>query len=92
MEKFKIAVAQIPSEEGNLDKNIELHMNAVELAQKYSVSIIVFPELSLSGYDLDMASRQALPVHDKRLSVFQEVDIALYQAKRDGRNCIRYSM
>ena len=67
MNNFKIAVAQIPSEKGNMSKNIETHINAVSVAWKNSVSMIVFPELSLTGYEPELAASMALTVDDERL-------------------------
>ncbi|WP_257282025.1 carbon-nitrogen hydrolase family protein, partial [Endozoicomonas sp. ISHI1] len=75
VQNFKIAVAQVPSKDGEIDKNIEMHMRAISLAHKNAVSIIIFPELSLTGYDLEIASKQALTIDDKRLSTFHKAAI-----------------
>jgi predicted amidohydrolase len=49
---MKIALAQINSILGNLDKNIEIHINYCEEAISKNAEVIVFPELSLTGYSL----------------------------------------
>lgn len=47
---MKIAVAQISSFLGDLDKNIEKHIEYCKKAIAGKCDVIVFPELSLSGY------------------------------------------
>jgi len=49
---MKIALAQINSVLGNLDKNIEIHIKYCEEAIGKKAEVIVFPELSLTGYSL----------------------------------------
>ena len=49
---MKIALAQINSILGNLDKNIQIHINYCEEAISKGADVIVFPELSLTGYSL----------------------------------------
>jgi predicted amidohydrolase len=49
---MKIALAQINSILGNLDKNLEIHVNYCEEAISKCADVIVFPELSLTGYSL----------------------------------------
>ena len=49
---YKIAVAQIDSIIGNLEKNVKHHINFVKKAIVKKADIIVFPELSLTGYSI----------------------------------------
>ncbi|MFA6540837.1 MAG: nitrilase-related carbon-nitrogen hydrolase [Bacteroidota bacterium] len=48
----KIAVAQIDAAVGNLQKNIEHHIEYIHKAIAQKADIIVFPELSLTGYSV----------------------------------------
>lgn len=48
----KIAVAQIDSTIGNLTKNIQHHIEYVKKAIAKKAQIVVFPELSLTGYSI----------------------------------------
>ena len=64
MKNTKIAVAQISSVDGNVTENIAVHMNAIEKAVSVGVSYIVFPELSLTGYQPECASNLAFTVND----------------------------
>lgn len=51
MTKIRITLAQINTHMGNLKKNLTTHIEAAELARdEQSADIIVFPELSLTGY------------------------------------------
>ena len=59
---FKIAVAQTDSVLGDVPKNIKKHVQYVRRAKEAGAQIVVFPELSLSGYSVkdsnwDMAIR-----------------------------------
>ena len=49
---MKIALAQINSILGNVEKNIEIHIKYCEEAIGKKADVIVFPELSLTGYSL----------------------------------------
>ena len=73
MQNFKIAVAQIPSEKGNVGKNIDDHVEVINLASKCGVSLVVFPELSLTGYELELADSLALTIDDERLKALSSM-------------------
>ena len=49
---MKVAIAQTNSVLGNLEKNIEKHIEYCDRAFKENADLIVFPELSLTGYSL----------------------------------------
>lgn len=48
--KLRIALAQISSEAGNKKKNLEIMRKNVVRAKRESAQLIIFPELSLTGY------------------------------------------
>lgn len=50
--KYTIAVAQIDSAVGNLEKNIAHHITFIKKAISKKINVIVFPELSLTGYSI----------------------------------------
>ncbi|CUU01599.1 Predicted amidohydrolase [Candidatus Thermokryptus mobilis] len=50
--KHLVAVAQIDCVLGDLRRNIEKHIHYIELAIKEGAKLILFPELSLTGYTL----------------------------------------
>jgi len=65
--KLKIAVAQVPSIKGDVDANIAVHLNAIEKASRLGVEYIVFPELSITGYEPELALELAFSKEDTRL-------------------------
>jgi len=69
---LKIAVAQIESDKGNLQKNISVHMLAIHAASKENVDLILFPELSLTGYYPEFAKMLAEKIDGALLEPFQE--------------------
>lgn len=65
--KFRIAAAQVPSIRGDLDANLAMHAEAISVAGAHGISVLVFPELSLTGYEPDLAKDLAMSVDDPRL-------------------------
>ena len=69
---MKIAVAQIDSAVGNLEKNIRRHVGFIKRAISKEADVVVFPELSLTGYSIkdlnwDVAVRVDAPAPFKQL-------------------------
>lgn len=66
--KLKVALAQIKPTLGNLDKNLKLHLEKIERAKKEKCQLVIFPELSLTGYFLrDQVTDVAISLKDKLL-------------------------
>jgi predicted amidohydrolase len=65
---FKIALAQIDPVLGDLDANVRKHVEWADRAEKAGARLVVFPELSLTGYSVkDMNWDLAVdPVKDAR--------------------------
>jgi predicted amidohydrolase len=70
---MKICVAQTRPIRGNIQKNIEAHKNFINTAIANGADVIIFPELSLTGYEPELAKDLATTQDDKRLDVFQEI-------------------
>lgn len=70
---MNIAVAQIKPAKGDISANIEKHLKFVELASSLNAHSIFFPELSLTGYEPDLAKDLAINKNDDRLDVFHEM-------------------
>jgi len=49
---MRIAVAQMAPKLGDLDANLALHLEALSRARRKGADLVVFPELSLTGYML----------------------------------------
>ncbi|MGA7159534.1 MAG: nitrilase-related carbon-nitrogen hydrolase [Bacteroidota bacterium] len=50
--KIKVAVAQVDAAVGNVEKNIERHIVFIKKALAKKTDLVVFPELSLTGYSV----------------------------------------
>lgn len=55
-----IAAAQSKSFPGDIARNVEHHLRFGALAAAQGVQLLVFPELSLTGYELDLARSSAV--------------------------------
>jgi len=66
---MKIAAAQIKPIDKNIDANIQNHLRMIELAAQQNVKLILFPEMSLTGYERDKAEALSFTENDERLSV-----------------------
>lgn len=68
----KAAVAQIAPRLGDLEANIDLHLDFIARAREAGAQLVVFPELSLTGYTVrDMNYELCLRPDDERLDVFR---------------------
>ena len=47
---LRVAMAQIAPVLGDLQRNLALHLEQIEAARRQHADLIVFPELSLTGY------------------------------------------
>jgi predicted amidohydrolase len=54
--KFTIALAQIDPVPGNLSHNLDLHVSAIRRAREGGARLVLFPELSLTGYTVKDAA------------------------------------
>ena len=55
-----ISLAQIPVVRGNWKENLKQHLKMIEQSSNYNADVVVFPELSFTGYELDLAEELAL--------------------------------
>ncbi len=70
---MKICIAQTEPIKGNVSANIEAHKRFIELALTLNADAIFFPELSLTGYEPELAKKLATNQNDNRLDIFQEL-------------------
>ncbi len=62
-----IAAAQTVPVRGDVDGNVRQHLRLIRVAAEEEAAILVFPELSLTGYELDLAGDLAFSRSDPRL-------------------------
>ena len=68
---MKICVAQTRPVKGDIQSNIDNHKKFIDLATAYCADIVIFPELSLTGYEPALAEALATNQDDRRLDDFQ---------------------
>ena len=69
MQPLRIALAQIAPRLGLLDENLERHRDLLREARAGGAGLVVFPELGLTGYQLqDLAAEVSLRLDDPRLA------------------------
>jgi predicted amidohydrolase len=70
------AAAQTVPVRGDIDANVEQHVSLARAAAAEGAQVLVFPELSLTGYELDLADELAFAERDARLAPLVELAAA----------------
>lgn len=65
--------AQSGSIRGDIVGNVKNHIRLIKKAAENHANLVVFPELSLTGYERDLAKTHHLKPSDVRLAPFQEM-------------------
>ncbi|QUM76913.1 carbon-nitrogen hydrolase family protein [Moritella sp. 24] len=55
-------LVQLPVVKGSIEQNFKTHQKYIELAAQNGADIVVFPELSLTGYEPQLASKLAVNI------------------------------
>ncbi len=91
--KIKIGLAQFNTKLGDIQANLEKHLALIEDAKKQQADLLLFPELSLTGYALqDLAYASALrphqedPVFNELLQASQGIDLMVSFVHEDRRH------
>jgi predicted amidohydrolase len=92
LKRFTLALAQIDTRLGHPAANLEKHLDFITQARRRGADLLVFPELSLTGYMLqDLAGEVALtpngddPVFRRLLSASRTIDLVVGFVERDAR-------
>ena len=70
---MKISIAQTRPVKGDIAANIEAHKNLIQLALSHRSEMVFFPELSITGYEPELAKDLATTKDDKRFDEFQQI-------------------
>ena len=91
--KLTLALAQINTRLGVVEANLEKHLQMIDEAVVSGADLIVFPELSLTGYVLqDLASAVAHrpdsddPIFKVLLQASKKIDLVVGFVDEDSRN------
>jgi predicted amidohydrolase len=68
-----LAAAQTKPKRGDIDANLLDHYRLVKLAAANGAQLIVFPELSITGYEREDAVKLAFSENDSRLDYFKKL-------------------
>lgn len=71
MRSLTLAVAQSIAQPGNLAQSIQDHLRLAQRAAEQGAQLVIFPELSLTGYDRGLTPDDALTPADPRLQPLQ---------------------
>ncbi|MEM1308443.1 MAG: carbon-nitrogen hydrolase family protein [Cyanobacteria bacterium P01_H01_bin.153] len=92
---MKLAIAQTHPVRGNVQANLVQHQRWASLAARYGADVLMFPELSLTGYEPSLAKTLAVSPTDDCLEPLQQLadrhrlTIAAGMPTRHGQNvCI----
>lgn len=91
--KLNIALAQIYPRLGDIPTNLDIHLTQIKEAREAGADLLVFPELSLTGYVLqDLASTVAHhphsgdPIFRPLLEASQDIDLTVGFVDEDRRH------
>lgn len=91
--KLNLALAQIATKLGDVESNLEKHLDYIEKAKAQKADLLVFPELSLTGYVLQdlVASVAHKPTEDDAvfkplLKASQDLDLVVGFVDEDSRH------
>lgn len=70
---MKLCAVQLASVKGELQVNLDRHLHCIEQAADLGAELVVFPELSLTGYEPTLARQVALPLTSARLDPLQRI-------------------
>jgi NAD+ synthase (glutamine-hydrolysing) len=91
--RLKIGLAQIYPKLGDVQANLEKHLDYIARAKAEKVDVVVFPELSMTGYQIqDLVPEVALKaspndkIFGELLKASQEIDLIVGFAHEDERN------
>lgn len=74
---FTIAAAQSSSVAGDVSENVRRHVAFVRAARDLQANVVVFPELSLTGYEPTIASRAAIDRGDTVIQPLRDLSSSL---------------
>jgi NAD+ synthase (glutamine-hydrolysing) len=93
MNQLTLALAQINTRLGDVSANLQKHLDLIDQARRGGADLLVFPELSLTGYVLqDLASTVAHrptpedPVFRRLLEASQDLDLVVGFVDEDSRS------
>lgn len=72
----RLAAAQTIPQPGDVAANVGEHVRLIRAAADEQVQVLLFPELSLTGYELELAASLAFSFDDPRLEPLRALAVA----------------
>lgn len=70
---MKIGIVQLKPLKGDIEGNLNKHLKLIDAALEKQPDLLMFPELSLTGYEPELAKDLATNSNDNRLTPLQEI-------------------
>jgi len=70
---MKICVTQTRPVKGDIETNIDNHKKLINLAVSNGADTVIFPELSITGYEPELSKELAMNKDDSRFDDFQKI-------------------
>ncbi len=93
MERLQVGLGQISPVLGDVQRNLDLHLEMIDRARKQGVQLLCFPELSLTGYvlrdlvpDVAMPAEESSPVMSELLMASRDLDVVIGFVEEDRRH------
>lgn len=91
--KINIGLAQIYPKLADVSANLTKHLDYIHQAKAQGIDLVIFPELSLTGYQVqDLVPEVAIrahhddPIFAQLLTASREIDVVFGFVQRDSRN------
>ena len=91
--RLNLALAQIATKLGDVESNLEKHLNYIKQAREQKAELVIFPELSLTGYVVqDLVATVAHrpteedPIFKHLLKASQDLDLVIGFVDEDDRH------
>jgi len=92
MAQLRIGLAQMNPVLGEVQRNLQLHLNLIDEAREQDVQLLCFPELSLTGYtlkdlvpDVAITADASNPAMAELLAASQDMDLLFGFVEQDHR-------
>lgn len=70
---MKICISQLSPLKGNVSANIDIHLATIRSAAALGIDIIIFPELSITGFEPALAKQLVQSPHSANFECFEEL-------------------
>lgn len=76
-----ISLAQVAVVKGDVDANLKSHLALLEQSAELGADVVVFPELSLTGYELELAKVLAIEPNAGNFTQLSQAPISISLAR-----------